>query len=170
MRTDSKRDMPMTKMGLSILVALAAAAGVFAGYVFLFRSPEGFLKADDVRVVARGNAVYVQYCASCHGRNLEGQPDWQTRNKEGFLPAPPHDQSGHTWHHPDRLLLNITKLGLVEAANLRDYRTRMPTFGGVLTDDDIIAVLSYIKSTWPEEIQKRHDNLNRAYESRQVVR
>ncbi|MDH4989171.1 cytochrome c [Aminobacter anthyllidis] len=156
----------MAKGVASILVVLAAAAGVIAGYVLFSRSTNELLQPNDVRILARGDAVYVQHCASCHGPNLEGQPDWQTRDKEGFLPAPPHDQSGHTWHHPDKLLINITKLGLAEAANLKDYKTRMPVFGDVLTDDEVIAVLSYIKSTWPEEIQIRHDQLNRAYESR----
>lgn len=159
----------MRRMTISFLVGLVAATCVFAGYFILFHGPERLLKPNDARMVAKGSSVYIQHCASCHGQNLEGQPDWQTRDKQGLLPAPPHDQSGHTWHHPDRLLFNITKLGLAKAANLKDYPTRMPDFGGVLTDDDIIAVLSYIKSTWPEEIQKRHDDLNRAYESRDRV-
>jgi mono/diheme cytochrome c family protein len=117
-------------------------------------------------VVARGEAVYARNCASCHGNNLEGQPDWQTRDEDGFMPAPPHDASGHTWHHPDQLLFNITKLGVVKAANLKDYKTRMPAYDGVLSDDDIIAVLSFIKSRWPTDVQRRHDELNRVYARR----
>jgi mono/diheme cytochrome c family protein len=33
----------------------------------------------------------------------------------------------------------------------------MPAFGETLTDDQIIAVLSYIKSTWPQSIRDSHD-------------
>nr|WP_246805130.1 cytochrome c [Mesorhizobium mediterraneum] len=127
----------------------------------------GILKPDDARVIARGEAVYVAHCASCHGKNLEGQPGWKAQDKDGFLPAPPHDESGHTWHHPDTLLFRITKLGVAEAANLKDYKTRMPAFGGILTDADIIAALSYIKSRWPDDMRRRHDELNRVFARRE---
>lgn len=157
----------MTRMTLvSVLVALATGVGAYAGYVLLFRESAGLLEPDNAKTVARGKAIYAGNCASCHGQNLEGQPDWQTRDEEGYLPAPPHDRSGHTWHHPDRLLFDITKLGLAKAANLKDYRTRMPAFDEVLSADDVIAALSYIKSTWPEELRKRHDELNRVFERR----
>jgi mono/diheme cytochrome c family protein len=29
----------------------------------------------------------------------------------------------------------------------------MPAFEDILTDDEIVAVLTYIKSTWPEDVQ-----------------
>ena len=46
--------------------------------------------------IAQGETLYVQSCASCHGANLEGQPDWRTPDATGRLPAPPHDETGHT--------------------------------------------------------------------------
>jgi mono/diheme cytochrome c family protein len=61
--------------------------------------------------IAQGKALYAESCASCHGANLEGQPDWRTPGPDGRLPAPPHDETGHTWHHPDRVLFQYTKLG-----------------------------------------------------------
>jgi mono/diheme cytochrome c family protein len=152
------------KFVLAAVVAAASAIAAVGGYIFLVGSSSALLEADDSQLVAHGEAIYVEHCASCHGRNLEGQPDWQTQDKEGFLPAPPHDQSGHTWHHPDTLLFKITKLGIAEAANLKDYKTSMPAFRETLSDDDIIAALSYIKSRWPEDMRRRHDQLNRAYE------
>ena len=155
----------MRKLAAFSIVALAA--GILGGTTLLHRNSAGLLKPDDRQIVARGEAVYFEHCASCHGRNLEGQPDWQTRGEDGFMPAPPHDESGHTWHHPDRLLFDLTKLGLAEAANLKDYRTRMPAFGSNLDDDDIVSVLSYIKSRWPKDVQKRHDRLNLEYERRE---
>ncbi|UVC13221.1 c-type cytochrome [Mesorhizobium onobrychidis] len=144
------------------MLALAALVAVCVVLVFGGKSG-GILKPDDARVIARGEAVYVAHCASCHGRNLEGQPEWKAQDKDGFLPAPPHDESGHTWHHPDTLLFRITKLGVAEAANLKDYKTRMPAFGGILTDAEIIAALSYIKSRWPDDLRRRHDELNRVF-------
>ena len=56
-----------------------------------------------------GRQLYVAHCASCHGANLEGQANWQTRRPDGKLPAPPHDATGHTWHHADRVLFDITR-------------------------------------------------------------
>ncbi|MCY4416180.1 MAG: cytochrome c [Chloroflexi bacterium] len=100
----------------------------------------------------RGAVVYREHCASCHGFNLEGQPGWQMRNADGTLPAPPHDASGHTWHHSDQLLFDLTKLGPSEVIG-NDYQSTMPGFSDVLHDDDIWAVLAYIESQWPEEIR-----------------
>ena len=145
-------------------IAIGVAIAVFLTAKFLSLERSGVLfDPDDARLVAQGEAVYLAHCASCHGRNLEGQPDWQGHDKDGYLPAPPHDETGHTWHHPDRLLFAITKLGVAEAANLKGYKTRMPIFDGVLTDEEIIAALSYIKAQWPEDLRRRHDELNRVF-------
>lgn len=75
------------------------------------------------------------------------------------MPAPPHDMSGHTWHHSDRVLFEITKKG-TEAFVGGDYQSDMTGYKGILNDYDILAVLSFIKSTWPAKDQKRHDRLN----------
>ncbi|CAO3408218.1 Cytochrome c family protein [Azospirillum largimobile] len=99
--------------------------------------------------------MYAEQCASCHGARLEGQPNWQSRKPDGRLPAPPHDASGHTWHHPDADLFKITKQGIAAFAP-PDYSSDMPAFGNSLSDADIWAVLAFIKSSWPEEIRRRH--------------
>ena len=101
--------------------------------------------ADEIAV---GSALYAENCASCHGANREGQPDWKRRHEDGHMPAPPHDETGHTWHHSDQDLFTITKRG-VEAV-VPGYESDMPAFEGILSDGEIEAVLSYIKSTWPE--------------------
>lgn len=102
-----------------------------------------------------GQALFLGYCASCHGANLEGQPNWMVRLPNGRLPAPPHDDTGHTWHHSDEQLLRIVRDGL--AAIAPGYETDMPAFGGKLDDQEIIAILDYIKQSWPDrerEIQQ----------------
>lgn len=111
-------------------------------------------------VVTLGKVIYNENCASCHGVNLEGQPNWKQPNSEGMLPAPPHDRTGHTWHHTDELLFGITKYGLAEFSGLKNHKTDMPIYKDILTDDEIIAVLSYIKSTWPKDVIQRHDDMN----------
>jgi mono/diheme cytochrome c family protein len=99
--------------------------------------------------VAAGAKVYATHCAACHGAKLEGQPDWRNRLPNGRLPAPPHDESGHTWHHPDDVLFGITKHGLVPGQYApEDYQSDMPAFAGKLTDDEIWAALAYIKTWW----------------------
>jgi mono/diheme cytochrome c family protein len=110
--------------------------------------------------LALGRQVYADNCASCHGAKLEGQPDWKRRLPTGRLPAPPHDTSGHTWHHPDGILFRITKEG--PAAVVGDgYESDMPGFGDVLSDREIRAVLEFIKSTWPERERRYQAEMSR---------
>lgn len=124
-------------------------------------SPEGSVfPYKDEAIVKQGEEIYAESCASCHGDELEGEPDWQTRKDTGRMPAPPHNENGHTWHHRDDLLFAITKFGLARLTNNPDYQTDMPIYEGVLSDEQITAVLAYIKSQWPEEIQVRHDQMN----------
>lgn len=104
---------------------------------------------DDPAQVARGEDIYRMHCAACHGATLEGEADWREARADGRMPAPPHDGSGHTWHHPDEVLFGITKYGLVPGKYAPPgYRSDMPAFAGTLDDADIRAVLAYIKSTW----------------------
>ena len=110
------------------------------------------IDATDQKQVVAGAALYTQHCAACHGANLEGQPDWRRRLPNGRLPAPPHDASGHTWHHPDKLLFGITKHGLVPPYAPAGYASDMPAFAGVLSDAQIRAVLAYIQSRWPKQV------------------
>lgn len=148
----------MTRTNLFALVAGIAVVGAGLAYALL---PNGGPRADpaDATLVARGREVYAAHCASCHGASLEGQPDWQRRLPSGRLPAPPHDASGHTWHHPDRVLFEIVKHGVAPFAPA-GYESDMPEFADALTDAEIWATLAYIKSTWPAEIRARHAALN----------
>jgi len=118
--------------------------------------------AADAARVARGAKIYAQQCAACHGARLEGQPEWRKRLPNGRLPAPPHDDTGHTWHHPDRVLFAITKEGLVPPRAPAGYETDMPAFAGKLADDDIWAVLAFIKSRWTSrEVREARAQFNR---------
>jgi mono/diheme cytochrome c family protein len=118
------------------------------------------LDTRDAAVLASGQSVYAQHCAACHGERLQGQPNWRLRDASGRLPAPPHDASGHTWHHPDEVLFRITKYGVAKAANLKDYDSAMPAYEGVLSDAEIVAVLSWIKSQWPAGAREKQELVN----------
>jgi mono/diheme cytochrome c family protein len=67
------------------------------------------------------------------------------------MPAPPHDSDGHTWHHDGATLFGITRHGLVPPWAPPGHANDMPAFAGVLSDEEIWAVLSFIASTWNEE-------------------
>jgi mono/diheme cytochrome c family protein len=117
------------------------------------------LNTTDNSIIENGKQIYAKNCASCHGVNLEGQKNWMSRLPDGLMPAPPHDQTGHTWHHPDRYLFMVTKYGIEEFIGEK-YPNNMPAYKDILSDKEIIAVLSYIKSTWPTKIKEIHNKIN----------
>jgi cytochrome c len=117
------------------------------------------LLPGNLSVTKLGKTVYMENCASCHGALLEGQANWQQRDSDGYMPAPPHDVSGHTWHHPSSYLFLMTKYGIEKMIGEK-YPNNMPAYENKLTDNEIIAVLSYIKSTWPKPIQRQHDEIS----------
>ncbi len=135
------------KRAATIAVGALALAG--AGAALWASGAADGRPAETPALIARGAAVYAEACAACHGAQLEGAPDWRTPGPDGLLPAPPHDASGHTWHHSDAVLFRITKEGPAAVVG-GGYRSAMPGFGDVLSDDDIWAALAFIRSTWPE--------------------
>ncbi|MDX1615114.1 MAG: cytochrome c [Candidatus Promineifilaceae bacterium] len=106
----------------------------------------------DAALVARGQQLYAVHCASCHGAKLEGEADWQQPNADGSFRAPPHDATGHTWHHGDALLLETIRLG-GERLPAEIGTSAMPAFSGTLTVDEMDAILTYFKSSWPADIR-----------------
>lgn len=97
--------------------------------------------------VQQGSALYAQHCAACHGANLEGAPNWKQPDADGAYPPPPHDSTGHTWHHPDDLLVSIVQNGGDPA-----YNSKMPAFKDRLSPEEIRAIIEFLKSHWgPEE-------------------
>src|SRR6266581_701884 len=135
-------------------IAVAGLLAVGSASWMIARSDPNKPDPESPSLVARGTVVYAQHCASCHGAKLEGQPDWRKRLPNGRLPAPPHDATGHTWHHSDKQLFDMTKNGI--AGLVPGYETDMPAYKDILGDADIWAVLSFIESTWPADIRARH--------------
>ena len=105
------------------------------------------LPALDPDLIARGADLYSANCAECHGPDLRGDPDWMRPADDGGFRPPPHDSTGHTWHHDDDLLIQIVLTGY----GFEEPQSRMPTFGDKLSRDDVVAILEYIKSYWGEE-------------------
>lgn len=111
--------------------------------------------AGPVQAETAGRMLYFENCAACHGVDLEGQPDWRSPDENGLLPAPPHDETGHTWHHDDAMLRDyITRGGQAVLDDMGvTFTSGMPGFGSFLNAEEIEAILDYIKSTWPDRIQ-----------------
>jgi len=100
----------------------------------------------DAGLVATGQPLYETHCAACHGIAGEGTADWRTVNPDGTYNPPPHDDSGHTWHHGDEQLISL----IADGSGLPT--SRMPAYGDVLDRDEIAAILEYIKTWWgPDE-------------------
>jgi mono/diheme cytochrome c family protein len=137
-----------------ILLAVLVMTGI-AGWRFLRGAGQ----------LAQGQKLYAENCASCHGAKLEGEPNWMERKPDGRLPAPPHDASGHTWHHADPQLFGIVKNGVTPYAG-PGYQSDMPAFKGILSDDEILAVLAYIKQTWPRDIQNQQRQISEQNQDR----
>lgn len=140
--------------GMLLIIVLVAGASM------MLRERPTRIDPSDNNQVALGRRLYATACASCHGASLEGQPDWQRRLPNGRLPAPPHDASGHTWHHSDAFLIRVTQLG--PGAYPEGYLTDMPAFRDTLSNREIAAILAYIKSQWPADIRVRQNRLNAA--------
>ena len=132
--------MPMKRCWIAVLLATLAGC-------------DKDTAATNAVALQEGEAIYRAECAACHGARLDGQADWRIRKADGKLPAPPHDASGHTWHHPMEQLAAITKFGMVPPNAPPGYLTDMPAFGGKLSDRQIERVLAYIESQWPAEIR-----------------
>lgn len=148
-------------MALGALIGAAIMYGIVSYFIPAGTDQNVELRPDDLQLVALGKKVYDANCASCHGAKLQGEANWRERGPDGMLPAPPHDETGHTWHHPDVVLVALTKYGPAAMAG-GDYKSAMQGYEGVLSDEEIIASLSYIKSRWPREVVARHDQINQS--------
>jgi len=129
---------------LAALTATVATTAAFAAHEM------------DGRNIASGEVLYGENCASCHGAQLQGQPDWRTPDGDGILPAPPHNETGHTWHHGNAQMFTYTRLGgqlALEASGMTGFTSGMPGFSETLSDAQIWDILAFIRSTWSPRIQ-----------------
>lgn len=129
---------------------------IVAGQTVIARA-NGETLVPDVDSINSGRAIYEQHCASCHGANAEGTPNWQERDARGELPAPPHNAEGHTWRHSDAALYEMVSKGWRDPFN-KSKRLTMPAFGGEMSPAQIRAVIGYLKTLWtPEQRQFQSD-------------
>lgn len=149
---------------LAVIVGVLIALAGGAVWWLAGRAPPAGLLDATAEQIETGRRVYAQHCAVCHGANLEGEPDWRSRKASGRLPAPPHDDSGHTWHHPDAVLIEITRNGLRPPLAPDGYESDMPAYAGVLDDGQIRAVLGFIASRWSPASREYQRRVTRAHQ------
>lgn len=115
--------------------------------------------ATNPAVVRAGMVQYKTYCAQCHGRNLQGQPLWKVQDAYAHRRAPAQDDTGHTWQHPDEDLFQKIRTGHFPGTDPREA-PYMPAFAGVMSDQEILEVMAFIKARWSLGIQIAQASLN----------
>jgi len=136
-------------IGIAIaLLAIAAALFVFGGG-WLSSAPDTVPgRWYSAAMVAEGAGLFAEHCASCHGASGQGAFNWRRRGADGNFPPPPLNGSGHTWHHPLRVLrATIARGGSAVGGT-------MPAFGAQLNAAQRDAVIAHIQSRWPDEIYR----------------
>jgi S-disulfanyl-L-cysteine oxidoreductase SoxD len=159
------------RLGLLVAAALGIAAfGAWLGMPAPAMGGAHFADADDSTTVTRGKKVYMGHCASCHGRNLQGQPLWQLIDEYVGRRAPAHDETGHTWQHSDDDIFYMIKYGRFPSM-LTEIVSFMPAFDAVMSDLEILSVAAFIKARWPIGLRISQAMLNpgRAGMPRQAV-
>ena len=105
-----------------------------------------------VGAVQLGKITFDKNCVLCHGKAGEGVvKNWKKRQADGNFPAPPLNGSAHTWHHSPQLLLNTINEGGARLGGV------MPGFKDKLSEAEKQAVLDYLYSLWPKNIQQKYD-------------
>jgi len=102
----------------------------------------------DDSTVDFGNQLFQQHCAACHGSEAQGTENWQQSDADGYYPPPPLDGSAHAWHHSIEQLTDSIREGGIKLGG------RMPPFGDRLSNGEILALIAYFQSKWPNEIYR----------------
>ncbi|MEE2759940.1 MAG: c-type cytochrome [Pseudomonadota bacterium] len=140
---------------LGYLLLAAGAVGIMTvNGMFAAKS-----SADNAERVARGEFLYMEHCAACHGADLKGEPNWETQRADRTYPAPPQDHTGHTWQHSDAELFDYIRDG-GKRFERRAFKSTMDGFGDVMTSAEIWAVIAYLKSCWPKEFLAKQARAN----------
>ena len=138
--------LPMLKVQTGLTMTknhpLLMMTGVF---LFLFsQAGAGASRWYDASLVDRGQSLYQQHCAECHGLKGDSKDNWQQDSGAGS--APPLDGSANSWHYSLKQLRLKVRKGSVQLGG------SMPGFEGNLTAPEIDAVIAYFQSLWPAGI------------------
>jgi mono/diheme cytochrome c family protein len=111
--------------------------------------------AVEPALLTRGQALFTQHCAACHGDRAQGAFGWERPGADGKYPPPPLDGSAHAWHHPYEQLKQTIQEGTLKLGG------SMPAWKGKLTEADTEAVIAWFQSTWPDPIYAAWTDIDR---------
>lgn len=100
-----------------------------------------------------GEAIFHLHCAGCHGPHAQGENPSKPMGgmkADGSYIAPALNGNGHSWHHPTDVLRRIVTEGSPAEGS------SMKGFGQTLTTEQIMSVIHYFQSLWPEEVRKEY--------------
>lgn len=159
MRRRSWRFVPLLVGAVTALIVVIGL-GITARFTGVESTigPEPLPTLDPAQV-ALGREAYLNNCASCHGANAQGAPNWTQSDPRGNLPPPPHDDTGHTWRHSDAELAQIIRNGQRDVFNKSPELT-MPAFKDRLSDEEIAAVITYFRTLWSPEHRRYQQEQN----------
>ena len=127
----------------AIVIACAALAVALLPRPAGAETPERWYEQTRVE---SGEKLYASNCAACHGARGEATPNWRQRDSDGTFPPPPLNGTAHTWHHSFRVIARQIMFGSPGGAG------KMPAFQDKLTEEEVIDVIAWIQSLWPDEI------------------
>ena len=142
-RRHRKKELPSRRRPSNTLILAGILGVLFILLVVgvIWQARNGGDIATDIappEVLAQGELVFEENCVACHGEN-----------GKGYI-GPALNGSAHAWHHPDSLLVSFIRDGIAG--------TQMPAQRDNLTDEEIDAVISYMKSWWtPQQRQKQQN-------------
>lgn len=137
----------MQAFGLSLsLLVLFLLSGCDSGPLPAGKMVEPPPRTVNQAQLSHGKRLYEKHCESCHGKNAVGAPRWRIQGPDGRWPAPPLDGSGHAWHHPTFVLIDVIRNGSPGGMG------NMPPYRDQLSEPDIVAVIEYFKSLWPDDV------------------
>jgi mono/diheme cytochrome c family protein len=114
------------------------------------------MRNQDAAQIQRGRKLFVQNCATCHGNDAQGAPNWSQADAKGKYPPPPLNGTGHAWHHPKRALMTTIKYGTARLGG------SMPAWQGRLSEQDINDIIAWFQSQWPDEIYAAWQRMDQA--------
>jgi len=100
----------------------------------------------DFLQMKRGGQLFQQHCAACHGKQGQGANNWQRRDATGKMPAPPLNGTGHAWHHPSKVLIDVIQNGTQRIGG------NMPPWKDKLSEPQIRDIIAWFQSKWSDEI------------------
>ena len=105
--------------------------------------------------LASGARLYQEHCATCHGPEAQGHPDWERSSRTDLPAAPPLNGSGNDSKRKKQELVAAIKNG-----TMRKGMSLMPAWKGRLSDQEIEDIIVWFQALWPTDVYDRWRKAN----------